>query len=57
MGSTTKTNGNIDLHDLRIKVEQAGDSLSCIMETYLSTSGVYEETIHEVCQIVHQFGG
>ena len=49
--------GNIDLHDLRIKAEQAGSKLSCIMVTYPSTHGVYEETIREVCQIVHQFGG
>src|SRR5476649_1349072 len=50
-------NGNIDLHDLRQKAEQAGDRLACIMVTYPSTHGVYEETIREVCQIVHQFGG
>lgn len=49
--------GNIDLGDLRIKAEKAGDQLSCIMVTYPSTHGVYEETIREVCQIVHQFGG
>ncbi|WP_455816801.1 aminomethyl-transferring glycine dehydrogenase [Pseudomonas cerasi] len=49
--------GNIALHDLRVKAEQAGDALSCIMVTYPSTHGVYEETIREVCQIVHQFGG
>ncbi|EKN3347018.1 aminomethyl-transferring glycine dehydrogenase [Yersinia ruckeri] len=49
--------GNIDLHDLRQKAEVAGDELSCIMVTYPSTHGVYEETIREVCQIVHQFGG
>lgn len=49
-------NSNIDLHDLRIKAEQAGDALSCIMVIYPSTHGVYEETIREVCQIVHQFG-
>lgn len=49
--------GNIDLHDLRAKAEQAGEALSCIMVTYPSTHGVYEETIREVCQIVHQFGG
>lgn len=49
--------GNIDLHDLRVKAEQAGDALSCIMVTYPSTHGVYEETIREVCQIVHQYGG
>ncbi|RLM21695.1 glycine dehydrogenase (aminomethyl-transferring) [Brenneria alni] len=49
--------GNIDLHDLREKAQSAGDRLSCIMVTYPSTHGVYEETIREVCQIVHQFGG
>ncbi|WP_027713096.1 aminomethyl-transferring glycine dehydrogenase [Dickeya chrysanthemi] len=49
--------GNIDLHDLREKAQQAGDTLSCIMVTYPSTHGVYEETIREVCQIVHQYGG
>lgn len=49
--------GNIDLQDLRVKAEQAGEALSCIMVTYPSTHGVYEETIREVCQIVHQFGG
>ncbi|EMU6157414.1 aminomethyl-transferring glycine dehydrogenase [Yersinia enterocolitica] len=49
--------GNIDLHDLRQKAAEAGDELSCIMVTYPSTHGVYEETIREVCQIVHQFGG
>ncbi|TKI03781.1 aminomethyl-transferring glycine dehydrogenase [Martelella alba] len=49
--------GNIDLHDLRQKAQQAGNALSCIMVTYPSTHGVYEETIREVCQIVHQYGG
>ncbi|OFC62911.1 aminomethyl-transferring glycine dehydrogenase [Candidatus Erwinia dacicola] len=49
--------GNIDLHDLRLKAKQAGEALSCIMVTYPSTHGVYEETIREVCQIIHQFGG
>lgn len=49
--------GNIDLADLRAKAETAGDKLSCIMVTYPSTHGVYEETIREVCDIVHQYGG
>ncbi|MCT4715489.1 aminomethyl-transferring glycine dehydrogenase [Enterobacteriaceae bacterium H18W14] len=49
--------GNIDLQDLRAKAEQASSALSCIMVTYPSTHGVYEETIREVCQIVHQYGG
>lgn len=50
-------NGNIDLADLRLKAEQAGDNLACIMVTYPSTHGVYEETIREICHIVHQAGG
>ncbi|MDV5141412.1 aminomethyl-transferring glycine dehydrogenase [Chimaeribacter arupi] len=49
--------GNIDLNDLREKAARAGDQLSCIMVTYPSTHGVYEETIREVCRIVHQYGG
>ena len=50
-------NGNIDLADLRAKAEQHAANLSCIMVTYPSTHGVYEETIREVCEVVHQFGG
>lgn len=49
--------GNIDLGDLRAKAESAGEELSCIMVTYPSTHGVYEETIRQVCDIVHQYGG
>ncbi|WP_370549574.1 aminomethyl-transferring glycine dehydrogenase [Edwardsiella tarda] len=49
--------GNIDLHDLRRQAEAAGETLAAIMVTYPSTHGVYEETIREVCQIVHQHGG
>ncbi len=50
-------NGNIDPDDLRAKAEQHAANLSCIMVTYPSTHGVYEETIREVCEVVHQFGG
>ncbi|WP_107850500.1 aminomethyl-transferring glycine dehydrogenase [Oceanimonas marisflavi] len=49
--------GNIDMADLKAKAEEAGDNLSCIMATYPSTHGVYEENIREVCDIVHSFGG
>lgn len=49
--------GNIDLNELRVKAQQAGQQLACIMVTYPSTHGVYEETIREVCQTVHQYGG
>ncbi|MDC9580951.1 aminomethyl-transferring glycine dehydrogenase [Xenorhabdus sp. PR6a] len=49
--------GNIDLADLREKAEKHRDSLACIMVTYPSTHGVYEETIREICEVVHQHGG
>lgn len=49
--------GNIDLDDLRRKANEIGNDLSCIMVTYPSTHGVYEETIREVCDIVHEKGG
>lgn len=49
--------GNVNMEDLKAKAELHADALSCIMITYPSTHGVYEETIKEVCDIVHQFGG
>jgi glycine dehydrogenase len=49
--------GNIDLADLRAKVEKHAEKLAAIMVTYPSTHGVYEETIREICEIVHAAGG
>ena len=49
--------GTIDLADLRKKAEQYRHHLSCLMVTYPSTHGVFEEGIIEVCQIVHSHGG
>ncbi len=49
--------GNIDIDDLRKKAEDNKDSLAAIMVTYPSTHGVFEETILEVTQIVHDNGG
>lgn len=49
--------GNIDVADLKAKAAEAGENLSCAMITYPSTHGVYEETIKECCDIVHQYGG
>lgn len=51
------SDGNIDLDDLRAKAQDVSENLSCIMVTYPSTHGVYEEAIREVCEIVHQHGG
>ncbi len=49
--------GNVDLADLKAKAHSAGDRLSCLMITYPSTHGVYEEGIREICKVVHQHGG
>ncbi len=49
--------GNIDVEDLREKAQKHKDNLSCIMVTYPSTHGVFESSIKEVCEIIHQNGG
>jgi glycine dehydrogenase len=49
--------GNIDIDDLREKARQQSDNLSCLMVTYPSTHGVYEEGIVEITRIVHENGG
>ena len=49
--------GNIDVGDLRAKAEQHADSLAALMVTYPSTHGVFEESIVEICEVVHQNGG
>ncbi len=49
--------GNIDVGDLRAKAEQHKDKLSCLMVTYPSTHGVYEESIMEITSIIHANGG
>ena len=49
--------GNVDFADLKAKAEEIGDNLSCLMITYPSTHGVYEEGIKEICELVHSLGG
>jgi len=49
--------GNVDMDDLKTKAEELADSLSCIMITYPSTHGVYETTISDICNIIHDNGG
>jgi glycine dehydrogenase len=49
--------GNIDVEDLRKKATEHRERLGALMVTYPSTYGVFEETIREVCAIVHQNGG
>lgn len=53
----TDDNGNIDMDDLRAKAEANSENLSSLMITYPSTHGVFESTVSEACDIVHQHGG
>jgi len=49
--------GNVDLTDLRAKAAEHAAALACLMITYPSTHGVFEEQIREICDIVHGAGG
>ncbi|WP_415629888.1 aminomethyl-transferring glycine dehydrogenase [Nocardioides dubius] len=49
--------GSVDLADLRAKCEEHTDALAAIMVTYPSTHGAYEDTITELCALVHSHGG
>jgi glycine dehydrogenase len=50
-------NGNVDLADLKAKAELHSKNLACVMVTYPSTHGVFEEGIQELCDIIHSHGG
>jgi glycine dehydrogenase len=50
-------NGNVDVADLKAKAEQHAAKLSCLMITYPSTHGVFEEAVMEMCEIIHANGG
>ncbi len=50
-------NGNIDVDDLRSKAQQYQEVLATLMVTYPSTHGVFEESIIEICEIIHENGG
>ncbi len=49
--------GNIDVADLRQKAEQHKNDLACLMITYPSTHGVFEESVKDVTAIIHENGG
>jgi glycine dehydrogenase len=49
--------GSVDLEDLRAKCTQHAKTLAAIMVTYPSTHGVYEETVTDLCRMVHDHGG
>lgn len=50
-------NGNIDVEELKAKALEYKDSLACLMVTYPSTHGVFEESIQEICAFIHDCGG
>ncbi|NLX66560.1 MAG: aminomethyl-transferring glycine dehydrogenase [Bacteroidales bacterium] len=50
-------NGNVDMVDLRAKVEQYKDDLAAYMITYPSTHGIFETEIREMCRLIHDAGG
>lgn len=51
------SDGCIDVAHLKEKIEEHKDDLSCLMITYPSTNGVFDETIVDICDLVHRHGG
>ena len=49
--------GNVDVADLKAKAAEHADNLAALMITYPSTHGVFEESIREICQAIHEHGG
>jgi glycine dehydrogenase len=54
---TCDDQGNIDLDDLRLKAQKHSNNLAALMVTYPSTHGVFEESIRDICEIIHSHGG
>ena len=52
-----RENGDVDVDDLRAKIDAHGESLAAIMITYPSTHGVFEHDIRDICAAVHDAGG
>jgi glycine dehydrogenase len=52
-----RENGDIDLDDLKLNAEKYKDNLAALMVTYPSTSGVFEEDIKDMCEVIHDNGG
>lgn len=49
--------GNIDVEDFKAKIDEHGSDIACAMITYPSTYGVFESTIMQLCDLVHNCGG
>ena len=50
-------NGDVDLEDLKTKIEKHRNNLAAVMVTYPSTHGVFEEQISKLCDMIHEAGG
>ena len=50
-------NGGVDMEDLHRKIIQHSNELACLMITYPSTNGVFETTIADICNMIHEHGG
>ena len=57
VGIKCDNEGNIDMDDLRAKLEKHKENIGALMVTYPSTHGVFEETIVEMCSLIHEYGG
>ncbi len=57
VGVKCDDSGNIDVTDLKARAEEHSANLAALMVTYPSTHGVFEETIRDICQIIHSHGG
>jgi glycine dehydrogenase len=57
IGVKCDDSGNIDVADLKARADEHVANLSCLMVTYPSTHGVFEETIKDICAIIHERGG
>src|SRR5687768_633917 len=53
----TASNGNVDVADLKKKAEEHAKDLAGLMVTYPSTHGVFEDSIRDICDTIHKFGG
>lgn len=57
IGVSCDDEGNIDVDDLKARIAEHRDRLAALMVTYPSTHGVFEDTIVEICEVIHQAGG
>jgi glycine dehydrogenase len=53
----SRADGSVDIEDLKAKASEHRDRLACLMITYPSTHGVFEDDIRQICDIVHEHGG